>query len=373
MKKYICITTTYICLLLLFSCEKMDDNYKEYVVRDGIIYPGKATSPFVAAGEKRVQVSWLRSADPKVVKAKIYWNNYTDSVDLDITPELDTIRYLIDNLEENTYTFIIKTFDAKGNVSIPVEVSGRAYGPIYKAGLFNRNIAQEKVSEDEGWVISWEMGDITRGAAFTELSFRNSKNEPMTVITPIENMATIVTDFKRGEYQYRTGYIPEIGAIDTFYTEYISRTMPPQKINKAEWVATASSDARDTQAPNGAPDKAIDDDPNTFWHSRHSPSSPGYPHWIAIDMKKEIKVEYVELTPRATYTNQSFNKFIIQGSMDGINWTDYGDFYLEPVGLKVQQFVLEENPTMQHIRIYMTQGGSVHAHLAEFSVYGSVN
>lgn len=371
MKKIYPIIISFISLLSCFSCQKMDDNYKEYVVPDGIIYPGKATSPFVAAGEKRVRVSWLRSVDPKVEKARIYWNNYTDSVALDITHDMDTIRYLIDNLEENTYTFIIKTFDAKGNVSIPVEVSGRAYGPIYQAGLFNRNIVEEIVSEDDGWGITWEKGDIDKGATFTELSFNDSKGENKTVITPIEDMGTVVTDFKGGEYKYRTGYLPEKGAIDVFYSEYSVRTIPPQKIKKSNWSITASSDARDSQAPNGAPEKAIDDNPTTFWHSQHKPSSPGYPHWLAIDMKREVKVEYVELTHREAYPEQSFNRFMLQSSMDGTNWTDQGEFGLEPVALKVQKFVLEEKPTIRHIRIYMLQGGTVHAHLGEFSVYGS--
>lgn len=370
-------TTYYIILsiifsILFFSCGEMDEIYQEYVVADGIIYPGKATSPLVSAGKGRVQVSWLGGTDPKVVRAKIYWNNYTDSVELTIPENADTIRYIVEGLEENTYTFIIKTYDANDNVSIPVEVSGRTYGHLFQSSLFNRNISNVVVSEDDGWIIEWKTGDISKGAVFSEVLYIDSKGVEQISIVPIDDMTSTIHDFRGGtEYRYRTAYLPEEGAIDIFYTDYNVLKIPPLKVKKDRWIVTASSDARDSQAPNGAPQMVIDDNPNTFWHSQHRPSSPGYPHWIAVDMKNEIEVEYVELTPRSSYPEQSFNQFTIQGSMDGENWTNLGDFNLEPVGLKVQKFVLEGNPTMRHMRIYMTRGGTVHAHLAEFSVFGS--
>lgn len=350
----------------------MDEMYKQYVVPNGIKYPGKATSPIVYAGNERAQISWLRGTDPKVTKSKIYWNNFTDSVELSITEDTDTIRYVIDNLEENDYTFVIKTYDALGNVSIPVEVSGRTYGHLFQSSIFNRIISKVNLSSDNELVIEWEKGSTSKGAIFVEIIYMNVKGEDQIIYVPIEEMITTINDVKGDtECSYRTAYLPEIGAIDTFYTDYNFRIIPPKKINKNEWIATASSDARDSQAPNGAPEMAIDDDVTTFWHSMHKPSSPGYPHWIRVNMRKEVMVKYIELTPRSAYPEQSFNKFTIQGSNDGVNWTDYGNFVLNPVGLQTQQFALEGSPTMQFIRILMTQGGTVHAHLAEFSVYGS--
>jgi len=372
MRTFYYTLSSIIVLFLYSSCQNMDEIYKEHVVSNGIIYPGKATSPFIAAGRDRVQVLWLKGSDPKVSRSKIYWNNYTDSVELDVSQELDTIRCFIEGLEENTYTFIIKTFDAAGNVSIPVEVSGRSYGAIYQAGIFNRNISEEVVSEDDGWIINWEKADIAKGAIFSEIVYKNSQGLDHTILAMVDDVSTTITDFKGGtQYKYRTAYIPEVGAIDTFYTDYYVRTMPPQKMKKNGWAITASSNAADTQAPNGGPEKVIDDDPNTYWHSKHKPTSPGYPHWLAIDMKRKVTVKYIELTPRSNYANQSFTKFNIEGSEDGITWNDYGSFDFDPVNGKVQQFSLEGKPTLQFIKIVMTAGGTVHAHLAEFSVYGS--
>lgn len=372
MKTIYYILAGVIALFLCASCESMDEIYKEHVVPNGIIYPGKATSPYISAGKNRVRVSWLKGSDPKVAQARIYWNNFTDSVEIGVPQGSDTIHCLIDGLEENTYTFVIKTFDAAGNVSVPVEVSGRSYGTIYQAGIVNREVSDEVVSEDEGWIVTWEKADTTKGAIFSEIVYKNSQGEDRSVLALARDISTTITNFKGGtQYKYRTGYIPEVGAVDTFYTDYLERTIPPQKMKKDAWTITASSHAADTQAPNGGPEKVIDDDINTYWHSKHKPSSPGYPHWLAVDMQRKVAIKYIELTPRSSYASQSFTKFRVEGSEDGITWNDYGGFDFEPVNGKVQQFFLEGKPATQYIKIVLTAGKTVHAHLAEFSVYGS--
>lgn len=226
MRRIYYIILAFIFVLLYYSCGKMDDTYKEYVIPNGIIYPGKATSPFVSAGKGRVQVSWLKGTDPKVVKAKISWNNFTDSVEIKITQDLDTIRHMIQELEENSYTFIIKTYDTAGNVSIPVEISGNSYGQVYQSKLSNRRISSESVKNDE-WTINWDRGDEASGAIYSELFFKNNKNEDQTVIVPVDENITIISNFLAGsECRYRTVYLPESTAIDSFYTDYTVKKIP---------------------------------------------------------------------------------------------------------------------------------------------------
>lgn len=226
MRKIYYILLGLIFVLSYYSCEKMDDIYKEHVVPNGIIYPGKVTSPLVSAGKGRVLISWLKGTDPKVVKAKIFWNNFTDSVEIKITQDVDTIHYLIEELEENTYTFIIKTYDAERNVSIPVELSGNSYGSVYQSKLSNRRISSES-AKNNVWTINWDRGDEANGAVFSEIIFKNNENEVQTVIIPIDENTTVINDILPGsEYKYRTIYLPEVNAIDTFYTDYTIKTIP---------------------------------------------------------------------------------------------------------------------------------------------------
>ncbi len=69
-----------------------------------------------------MQLSWLLISDPKISRAKIYWNNHKDSAMLDIkrTSGVDTIRYVINNIEERAYTFEVYNFDRDGNTSVEI-------------------------------------------------------------------------------------------------------------------------------------------------------------------------------------------------------------------------------------------------------------
>ncbi len=85
----------------------MDRTYKDFVVPGGLVYPQKASSSLVYVGRNRVKIVWLRGSDPSVTKARIYWNNYMDPVELDIPTMGDTIGVIIDHLPAKSYDFII--------------------------------------------------------------------------------------------------------------------------------------------------------------------------------------------------------------------------------------------------------------------------
>ena len=57
---------------------------------NGITYPGIALDVESHPGRYRIEIAWLNGSDPNVVKARIYWNNYTEGQDLDIPPGADT-------------------------------------------------------------------------------------------------------------------------------------------------------------------------------------------------------------------------------------------------------------------------------------------
>jgi hypothetical protein len=121
MKKIFHVSLMLLATIFLFSgCRKMDTNYKDYVVPGGLVYPGKALAT-THSGQSRVEIVWPKGVDRSVVKAKIYWNNFADSVVVDIASiTTDSVKVMINNLEEKNYTFVIRTYDAQGNKSVPV-------------------------------------------------------------------------------------------------------------------------------------------------------------------------------------------------------------------------------------------------------------
>lgn len=389
MKRIYNLIVAGLVVLFLASCGGMDENYKEFLVPNGIIYPGKATSPVARSGKERIMLEWERGNDPKVTGAKVYWNNYTESIDVDIPADItskEKISQLIEPLAENNYTFVIQTYDADGNMSVPVELSGNVYGAVYLSGLFPRSIKKEYI-KNTVWNIEWAKADLTAGALGSELVYEQENGDFTSLIIPVDMDATQITGQKPGgEYRLRTLFLPDSFAIDTFASDFQINKIPQEvlKLSTAGWVATADHWApnQGLGGVNGAegaiPAKTIDGDLNSFWHTAHNAQGmpaggtypTNYPHWLAYDMGKEYEVVKVELTPRPTYANQSFLTFIIQGSPDGKSWTNCGSFTLEGVNGKTQTFELPMISTMRHIRIYMTTGVNQHAHLAEFAVYG---
>lgn len=352
------------------GCRKMDDNYKDYIVKGGIVYPGKPVSVSIYPGNNRARITWLRGTDPKVVKARIFWNNYTDSVELDIPEKTDTVKYTFQSLPEGDYTFNIRTYDEHYNSSVPVEISGRVFGDTYGATLLNRPVTANELAFSGTLKINWGTADTVNGAIGTEVRYTNAAGAETIARFDIGAPSSVITDYKPGTtYQFRTMYLPDSLAIDTFYTAY-EASRSEFKISKQGWTAYANSYEPSGQLPNGAPEKVIDDNPATYWHSVHTSPSPRYPHWIVVGTVNTVELTRIELTSRSDYYREDFTAFKIEGSMDANTWTELGSFTM-PDLTGPQSFNIPGKPQVKFIRIYMTAGPTIHSHLAEFSAFGN--
>lgn len=361
-----------LAVCVLGSCKKMDEVYKDFIVPGGLTYAGRVTSPVIQSGRQRIKISWLRGADPNVNLARIFWNNYKDSVNVPIPATGDTISVIIGNLEEKPYTFVARTYDNKGNKSVPVELLAESFGDKYQSFLVTRPVVQ---SENSGPVltINWSNANKSGGAYVTEVEYTNTANATAVKRFSVDELSSVISDYKPGTtYRYRTEYRPG-ASIDPFYTGYTTQIVA-FKIPKAGLVVTADSFAATSQLANGGgpPGYAFDDDLNTFWHTHHTPAPvPTFPHWLMVDLKKNYNITRVELVCRAgaTGVTNSFTTFTLQGSLNGTTWTDYESYTLVQKD-QAQSFALKSIPKMRYFRIYATAGGAVHTSLAEFTVFG---
>lgn len=300
------------------SCKDMDSIYQEYIVPNGLTYPGKALNPVVYAGNNRVKISWLRGSDPNVVKARIYWNNYTDSVDVDVPAGEDTISCIIGNLPENTYSFFIRTYDVKGNISIPAEARGTSYGEKYQAGILNRAINNAIIT---GTTVKIEWGTIdTLSAYITEVRYTNAAGEIKTLRAMSNHDVSIISDIQKGTtFLYRTLYVPNRLAIDTFYTGFLENK--EYLLNKSGWRVAGFS-TQHSGAANLA-SNVIDGNPATRWHTHATAST--FPHFVTVDMGAEWTMTAFEIY-RTTNDDRAFDTFQLFASMDNLNWVDLGVF-----------------------------------------------
>lgn len=225
MKLLIAIFTLLFATGFMQSCKKADD-FKKYVEGGEIIYTAKADSAKMYSGNKRVQLSWLLITDPTITKSKIFWKNHTDSIEVAVTRSaaIDTMRVIINNLQEGNYDFEIYNYDKNGNASVKVEVSGRVYGDLYTSSLLARPVVNAELINSIA-EIGWVDTDSTTGIIGMQLKYTGINSNPHdTIIKAIyKDQLTELPDMMPGTpVQYRTLYKPAALSIDTFYTSYES-------------------------------------------------------------------------------------------------------------------------------------------------------
>lgn len=214
------LVLAFLLLWVLASCKKQDRLYKQFIVPGGVTYVGKASDAVAYSGRERVKIWWLRGSDPNVTQARIFWNNFADSVEVNIPATGDTVSVSVENLPEGPYSFIIKTYDDKGNTSVPVEVLGTTYGDLYRSGLVNRPVLSSALDLDGHLNIQWDAPSV--GAYMTEVNYTDTAGKAQTQTFPVSESVSVLKDYKTGTpYEYRTAYLPDSTSLDTFYTDYL--------------------------------------------------------------------------------------------------------------------------------------------------------
>lgn len=211
----------FVLMLLFFSCEDMKDTYRQFTKDGEIIYISKADSIKTRGGEYRIGISWLVS-DPKVTSYKIYWNSHRDSMVNTITKTagIDTVRIMLNGMREDVHQFDIFMYDENGNSSVRASAIGRVYGDNYKASLLTRTykLLTRKTSNA---IFQWTEAAPT--VLRVEVNYKNTLNAQILHFVPKEAIMDTLKNFPTGgTFQFRTAFLPEPAALDTFYTSFTS-------------------------------------------------------------------------------------------------------------------------------------------------------
>lgn len=369
MKNILCYSIIlFIAISVFTSCKKMDSTYKQFIVPGGKTYAGKATSAVAYSGHNRIKISWLRGTDPNVSKARIFWNNFADSVEIVIPPTGDTINYIIDNLPEKSYSFIIRTYDGKGHSSVPVELLSGSYGENYQASLLNRSVNLNTIDINGKVTIVWGGADISNGAFETEVKYTDVLGNPKIQRFPTSESTSVISDIKSGSsYQYRTVYKPDSLSIDQFFTDFSQSGV--FNIDKKGWKIIAFSSQHDAGV--NSVNNFIDGTDATRWHSLAGGSS--YPHFATIDMGVERTITKFGVW-RTTFENggdtRAPNKIQFLVSTDNLNWTDLGVFDFNRFNNGEQVYNISSQPKARYFKFVAVQGPENNMVIGEISAYG---
>ncbi len=306
-------------LIAAYGCKEQDEMFRRYIIEGGITYPAMALNAKARTGKERVEISWPNT-DPTVTNAKIYWNNYQDSVLVDIPTGTDMVMQMV-NVPEGQYSFFIKTYDAWGNESVPAEVFGRSVGNNYINSLIPRNITNLRTTGGSNLTILWDAaGDVL----YSNVVYTSVGNEKKTVRVDASESATTIDDYQlSNSFSYNTVYKPDTLAIDVFPTEFKKVTGIYLLLDKsAGRVIDKSSTWPD---PSCLESGAYDGNTGSRWHSLNS----GYPHFITVDLGAEISVARFAVWPSifdGTPDKRMPSRIRWEVSTDNTNWTSLGEF-----------------------------------------------
>lgn len=281
MNNKILIFVSLIIALGFTSCKDQDEIYKEWVIPGGRVYPEKTNGLTGYAGYNRVMLEWVAPKDPSVQKAVISWNSGDQSMEINYADYagLDTIRVYIPELEERSYTFEIKNYDDKGNISMTSEVSKAPYAANWLASCAERSIESAEVLNGIGYV---QTGFTTDNMVYTEYRYVTSDGETVILDEKQINDRTVqLPDAKPGtRLEYRSYYVPTEG-LDTICNEWRKYSKPiAGLLDNSGFLATAT----ESRWPEGP--RLIFDGKETsagLWQG----NSRKYPIFVFVDLQKD--------------------------------------------------------------------------------------
>ena len=116
----------------------------------------------------------------------------------------------------------------------------------------------------------------------SEVRYTDKNNEEQIVRALPNQTSTMISDAKAGStYEHRSLYVPA-NCIDTFYTEWIYVDEILIRYPRDTWTAESRNGNHPWDSYGGQPEKVLDGDRNTGWHSR---VDAPLPQCLVVDMK----------------------------------------------------------------------------------------
>lgn len=280
----------------MIGCKKMDDKYRQFVENGETVYVAKADSLEAHSGKKRVELTWLLLSDPKVKSYKVYWDSRKDSLEGTVqkTDNVDTVRVMVNDLEEGIHYFEVYMFGKDGNMSVQSTAIGYSYDAIYQGSLLPRIIKNADWGDNNS--IHFDLTPAGNDAYRTEIEYTDKdKNSIVThfVSRDIDEDTVLRVKNKTGgaPLKYRTVFLPDSTAIDTFYSNYttINVIKRPQELDKSEFsLLELDNDNWQSHYSTRSPDLMWDGSTSSSPYATEMPDQ--FPSSFSIDLGEEAEL-----------------------------------------------------------------------------------
>jgi len=324
MKKLLLYIPLISIILLFINCSEMNDVQDEYLKNGEIIYIPSADSIEAFSGENRVLLR-MYTRNPMISTFAIFWDQGSDSlivpVENRLSPDYFDVQIGENSkiLTDKSYIFEIYSRDSNGHRSIKTEKIAQVYGDRYISTLENHyyQSAQFEPSLSSLTMYWYSLIDDTEiGVEFTYQD--KLTNLPVSKIIGVKDIgsSSSITDID-SDYPvlYRTMFLPEPTAIDTFYTDFVSVELIQILNVVLNKPVKTSDDVLSTYVGENAVDGIISND------SRWVTNDTGV-HWLEIDLGQEYNIYYFQTLMGSGGTiGWPISTFNLQAEVNG-EWKD---------------------------------------------------
>lgn len=362
-KKYLSIL--FISLFTILACSDMNDKHDFYLQEGEIMYIGRVDSARILPGENRFLLRyWI--TDMRAKELIVYWNQMEDSLIVPIPAHqsTDSIDVLIGDQEniipEGNYTFQLVSSDGDNLRSIVFERLGNVYGPQFSSTLSDRFIKSVDYDpNNQAVTINWGEPSSSREIG-VEMTYFTGEEKNVLQYTNEEIGSEIVLNDVNVEkgVSYRTMFLPEPMAIDTFFTASVPLTIL-QNVALHKPVKT-SSNLNDSYDGSKAVDGIISS--ASRWITV---AGEGLEHWIEVDLRKEYGL-YSFKVHKHLYNEFLLPNFTFQVQKEG-EWVDVSrvENYLG----EIYELVFSEEVVTDKVRLFVPVYPKNQVRLMELYVY----
>jgi hypothetical protein len=176
-------------------------------------------------------------------------------------------------------------------------------------------------------------------------------------------------------------FLPEVNAVDTFYVDWAEHETPfPEMLllNKAQFkvIQVSAEQAND----GGGKDAIIDNNLNTYWHSKYQGGMAQFPHWLIMDLGSPKNICRIEIYRRmySQYSDTKTVQFSVgdDPAYNATTWKSIGEVVFSNIvgeNLMTLDVPSSVDTDGRYLRIWLpdNNGRSTYAAIAEIYIYAN--
>lgn len=301
----------------VYACTDMNDPQQEYLDLGEEIYVGKPLGIITNAGDERIKFNIVISADPKISKGIISWNNYTESHEFTVSRESESWEFITVEMDipEGSYAFDVRLQDDGGNESLGFDHSAVVYGENYSSTLVNRGVSGIEALPGQAKVM-WSNAEPS--VTSTTFSYENNMGELKEIVVQPTDSEIIIEDYVLGgSFSYYSWHKPDMYALDSFQTATDTDVFPETVLlDRSTWLKVGMLTDSPMDCYGGSIENLWDGNKGSWYHSGCSPET-GIPHHFTIDLGISAGLSKFRVTPRQECCQgRNPKKFQIWGIQD---------------------------------------------------------